>query len=352
MFTLDNVSKYFRGGLISALLILLVSCAFDNNAEAGMRIQIVNGFESSKTISADSSITGGNSSIDILGLEISTEDGSKVLYSNDNLAEDIVYLQDIVAGTYRFTVKGYISGGATPILVAESTEVHEVGNGSTLSLTLKDPIEGNISGFSFKVYAPYTGEYSHAADEMTIRYSEGEDIILSVAEGILSYEGEESDENGSYWSYSVTTSGLQKIKQGKCVVDFKAVSTDGEETVCSETAMFFAGLAYTGALSGQKGSNTLSKLPTPQLATDGSSAASGHLVIINSQEYNNLGVTVYFDISKSSSFSTIIEEFSGESSSLTVQSTVNAGEYLYVRARADGFETSDIASFKRGSENN
>lgn len=350
MFTLDNVRKCLRGGLISALLILLVSCAFDNNAEAGMRIQIINSFESSKTISADSSITGGNSSIDILGLEISTEDGSKVLYSNDNLAEDVVYLQDIVAGTYRFTVKGYISGGATPILVAETPEVHEVGNGSTLSLTLKDPIEGNISGFSFKVYAPYTGEYSHVADELTIRYSEGEDVILSVSDGTLSYAGEESDENGSYWSYNATATGLAKIKVGKCLLTFKAEDTEGNESVCSETAMFFAGLAYTGEMSGQKGANSLSKLPTPQLATN-SSTDSGSLVIINSNEYTDLGVTIYFDVSKSPDFSVIIETFTGISSSLMIQNTVNAGEYLYVRARADGFETSDIASFMRGSVN-
>lgn len=267
MFTLDNVRKCLRGGLISALLILLVSCAFDNNAEAGMKIQVVNGFESSKTISADNSITGGNSSIDIFGLEISTEDGSKVLYSNENLAEDVVYLQDIVAGTYRFTVRGYISGGATPFLVAESTEVHEVGNGSTLSLTLKDPIEGNISGFSFNVYAPYEGEYSHTADEVTIRYSEGEDVIISITDGTLSYAGEGSDEYGTYWSYSVTASGIQKIKSGKCVVDFKAASTEGEETVCSDTAVLFAGVSYSGKLNGQKGNESVEhiKLSNPEI---------------------------------------------------------------------------------------
>lgn len=258
MLSLDNVRKYLqRGVLVLALIVLLVSCAFDNNHENGLELRIVNGFETSKTITADSSITDGNSSIDILGLEISTADGTEVLYSNDNLAEDIVYLQDIVAGTYRFTVKGYISGGATPILVAESTEVHEVGNGSTLSLTLKDPVDGNISGFLFKVYAPYTGEYSHTADELILLYSGGTEAILSIADGTLSYIETKTDDDGTYWSYNVTDAGLAKIKAGKCMLTFKATDIEGNESVCSDAAMFFAALSYAGRFSMQKGSNTV-----------------------------------------------------------------------------------------------
>ena len=271
--------------LVIAHIVLLVSCSFDNNRENGLELRIVNGFETSKTITADSSITGGNSSIDILGLEISTEDGTEVLYSNDNLAEDIVYLQDIVAGTYRFAVRGYISGGVNPILVAESTEVHEVGNGSTLLLTLKDPIAGNISGFSFKVYAPYTGEYSHTADELILLYSGGTESILSIADGTLSYIETKTDDDGTYWSYDVTDLGLAKIKAGKCMLTFKATDTEGNESACSDTAMFFAGVSYVGKLSVQKGNNTVATPVISEVGTDNIKVESNNKILIPKAQF-------------------------------------------------------------------
>ena len=150
-------------------------------------------------------------------------------------------LNGIVPGTYRFVLQGLISAGGNDIVVAESENVVTV-NGGAVSLTLDDIVEGMIGELTLKVYAPYTGTYTHADDTLTFSYSDGSVVTLSTADGTLVYGGESEDERGTYWTYEVA----DEVRAGVSEMTVAISDSEGKESTLSSFVTLYSGLEHTG----------------------------------------------------------------------------------------------------------
>ena len=238
---------------------MLSGCS-DKASENILRIHVSNAFDASKSITAT-------------GLSSDTIDGYRIIVSDDSttIADSGVFsgseavLSGIVPGDYTFTVEGYIGSA----LVASTATHGSVGKENTsLSLPLKDIAPGNIASLSFRVYAPYDGEYDHTSDSLKIMYSAGGETTLTIADGTLTFAGEGSDDKGTYWSYRVTDAALSA---GMAEIVFRAEDAEGKAIECHDFGVFFPDIGYEAVLDGQKG---MGQVATPVISLIDESADS------------------------------------------------------------------------------
>ena len=262
--------------VLLALLLLIPSCSYRVPEGYGsLSIRVQDSFQPAKGITYD-----GLTSDTITAYRVIVTDGGEMIADSGAVSGSEIILTGIAPGTYTFTVQGLIGD----IPVAETSSEHTIGSATTLSLPLKDIKAGAVSDLTITVRPPYTGDYPHTDDSITVSYDDST-TTLSVADGTLTYTG---DADG-VWTYHAKADAL---KAGAVTITFRA---GGNEPIDLTTGgVLFAGVGNVCVFDAEKGEATLNRLPKPVFNKEYMDAYSSWLNLVNYEVYPDEAVLYYF----------------------------------------------------------
>lgn len=236
--------------LVFAIILALVlpSCAEKPSNTLTIRVQ--DSFQPAKGISYD-----GLTSDTITAYRVIVADGADTIADSGSVSGSEIILTGIAPGTYTFTVQGIIGD----IPVAETSSEHTINSATTLALPLKDIKAGAVSDLTITVRSPYTGDYPHTDDSITVAYDDGT-TTLSIADGTLTYAG---DTDG-VWTYQAKADAL---RAGAVTITFRA---GGNEPIELATwGVLFAGVGNVCGFDAEKGEQLI-PVTVPMALPDGS----------------------------------------------------------------------------------
>ena len=234
--------------LVFALILVLVlpSCAEKPSNTLTIRVQ--DSFQPAKGISYD-----GLTSDTITAYRVIVADGADTIADSGSVSGSEIILTGIAPGTYTFTVQGIIGD----IPVAETSSEHTINSATTLALPLKDIKAGAVSDLTITVRPPYSGDYPHTDDSITVAYDDGT-TTFSIADGTLTYTG---DADG-VWTYQAKADAIQA---GAVTITFHAGGTEPIELTTG--GVLFAGVDNVCEFDAEKG---MPGVTVPMALPDGS----------------------------------------------------------------------------------
>lgn len=176
------------GKLLSAILVFLLiiavsACQNDAPKAADLRIHIVDGISSSKTVMPD-----GFRGVDRYELVIADESGTEVAKSTATGSVDAV-VSGIVPGQYTITVKGYADIGGQPVLIIDDSQPLTVKEGmSEVSVAVSDIAEG-MGTVDLTITADMPEGYTFADDRVTVRLYDGREAVYTATIGYTAADG-------------------------------------------------------------------------------------------------------------------------------------------------------------------
>lgn len=236
--------------LVFALILALVlpSCAEKPSNTLTIRVQ--DSFQHAKGITYD-----GLTSDTITAYRVIVADGEETIADSGAVSGSEIILTGIAPGTYTFTVQGLIGD----IPVAETSSEHAIGSATTLALPLKDIKAGTVADLTITVRSPYTGDYPHTDDSITVAYGDTT-TTLSTADGTLTYTG---DADG-VWTYHAKADAL---RAGAVTITFRAGGSEPIELTTG--GVLFAGVGNVCGFDAEKGEQLI-PVTVPMALPDGS----------------------------------------------------------------------------------
>ena len=191
------------GKLLSAILVFLLilavsACQNDAPKAADLRIHIIDGLSSSKTVMPD-----GFRGVDRYELVIIDQSGTEVAKSTATGSVDAV-VSGIVPGQYTITVKGYADIGNQPVLIINDSQPLTVKEGMTeVSVAVSGIAEG-MGTVDLLITAEMPEGYMFADDAVAVRLYDGEEAVYTTtvgytaADGVMTARLEDDIEAGVY----------------------------------------------------------------------------------------------------------------------------------------------------------
>ena len=176
------------GKLLSAILIFLLiiavsACQNDAPKAADLRIHIIDGLSSSKTVMPD-----GFRGVDRYELVITDQSGSEIARSTATGSVDAL-VSGIVPGQYTITVKGYADIGSEPVLIINDSQPLTVKEGMTeVSVAVSGIAEGTGT-VDLLITADMPEGYTFADDAVTVRLYDGGEAVYQTTVGYTAADG-------------------------------------------------------------------------------------------------------------------------------------------------------------------
>ena len=177
------------GKLLSAILVLLLliiavsACQNDAPKAAALRIHIIDGLSSSKTVMPD-----GFRGVDRYELVIADQSGFEIARSTATGSVDAL-VSGIVLGQYTITVKGYADIENQPVLIINDSQPLTVKEGMTeLSVAVSGIAEGT-GMVDLSITANMPEGYMFADDAVTVRLYDGYELTYTTTVGYTATDG-------------------------------------------------------------------------------------------------------------------------------------------------------------------
>ena len=176
------------GELLSAILVLLFilvvsACQNDAPKAAALRIHIIDGLSSSKTVMPD-----GFRGVDQYELVIADQSGFEIARSTATGSVDAL-VSGIVPGQYTITVNGYADIGSEPVLIINDSQPLTVKDGMTeVSVAVSGIAEGTGT-VDLSITAEMPEGYMFADDAVTVRLYDGGEAVYTTTVGYTVTDG-------------------------------------------------------------------------------------------------------------------------------------------------------------------
>lgn len=203
-----------------------------------------------KTLSYDSSLTGGADEINSYRVVV-TDEQSVTVADTGYVTGDEMVLSGIVPDEYKFTVQGAIQGGGNCIVVAESVSQFDISS-NNISLVLADPAPGVAGEISLRVYSSLDGEYSPESASIIIEVGDFSKTLTAGSGNGLTFARSGEDDFGAYWDFLIAESAA--IPTGACIITLTVQSNEGSTPVKGVVAgVLFPDIGIKGVIDSKTG---------------------------------------------------------------------------------------------------